>query len=89
MSDAARVPPQHRSRRATPPEGAAGAPSERAAQSAQAELHAVEFGYRNGVLSSLELSSARAAYTQARINELTALYDLEKAAQTLKVEVGP
>jgi outer membrane protein TolC len=63
--------------------------TERAAQSAQAELHAVEFGYRNGVLSSLELSSARAAYTQARINELTALYDLEKAAQTLKVEVGP
>jgi general secretion pathway protein E len=35
MSDAARVPPQHRSRRATPPEGAAGAPSERAAQSRQ------------------------------------------------------
>jgi general secretion pathway protein E len=35
MSDAARVPAQHRSRRATPPEGAAGAPPERAAQSRQ------------------------------------------------------
>jgi general secretion pathway protein E len=35
MSDAARVPAQHRSRRATPPEGAASAPPERAAQSRQ------------------------------------------------------
>ena len=35
MSDAARVPAQQRSRRATPPEGAASAPAERAAQSRQ------------------------------------------------------
>jgi general secretion pathway protein E len=35
MSDAARVPAPQRSRRATPPEGAASAPAERAAQSRQ------------------------------------------------------
>jgi CzcA family heavy metal efflux pump len=66
----------------------ASAASTRARQSAAAELHATEVGYQNRASSSLEVASARSAYTQARVDELAALYDLEKAHATLEVETG-
>ncbi len=60
----------------------------RARTSAEAERRATELGYRNGVSSSLELTSARAAYSQAVVDELSARYDMEKARATLEIEVG-
>jgi outer membrane protein TolC len=60
----------------------------RARQAAQLELNATEVGYRNGASSSLELTTARATYAQAVVDELSAQYDLEKAQATLDVEVG-
>jgi CzcA family heavy metal efflux pump len=60
----------------------------RARQSAEAELHATEIGYRNGASSSLEVTSARSTYAQAVVDELSARYDLEKAAATIEVEMG-
>ena len=60
----------------------------RARQSAEAELHATELGYRNGASSSLEVASARSTYAQAVVDELSARYDLEKAAATIEVEMG-
>ncbi len=60
----------------------------RARQSAEAERRATELGYRNGASSSLELTTARATYSQAVIDELSARYDLEKARVTLDIEVG-
>jgi CzcA family heavy metal efflux pump len=66
----------------------AAAATTRARQSAQAELSATEVGYRNGASSSLEVASARATYSQAVVDELSARYDLEKARATLETEVG-
>jgi CzcA family heavy metal efflux pump len=60
----------------------------RARVAAYAELQATETGYRNGASSSLELASARATYAQAIVDELSAVYDVEKARATLDVEVG-
>ncbi len=60
----------------------------RARQSAEAELRATEIGYRSGASSSLEVASARSTYAQAVVDELSARYDLEKAAATIEVEIG-
>jgi len=60
----------------------------RARASAQTQLRATELGYRNGATSSLELLAARSTYTQAIVDELSALYDLEKARTTLDIEIG-
>jgi len=60
----------------------------RARQSAEAERRATELGYRNGASSSLEVTTARATYSQTVIDELTARYDLEKARATLDIGVG-
>ena len=56
----------------------------RARQSAEAELHATELGYRNGASSSLEVASARSTYAQAVVDDLSAQYDLQKAAAVLE-----
>jgi len=55
---------------------------------ARAELDAATLGYRNGVSTSLDLSSARNAYVQAEIDELSALYDRLQAQATLQLEVS-
>lgn len=55
---------------------------------AQTELQATELGYRNGASSSLELASARDTYTQAVVDELSAVYDELKARATLSLETG-
>jgi outer membrane protein TolC len=57
-------------------------------QAAEIALHATEVGYRNGASSSLDVTTARATYEQAVIDELTATYDREKARATLAIEVG-
>ncbi len=51
-------------------------------------MRATELGYRNGASSSLEVASARATYAQAVVDDLSAQYDLQKAAATLEVEIG-
>ncbi|MGH7709449.1 MAG: TolC family protein [Vulcanimicrobiaceae bacterium] len=66
---------------------ATGASTE-ARRQALAELRATELGYRNGASSSLEVTSARETYTQAVVDQLTALYDEAKAQATLDIEVG-
>lgn len=55
---------------------------------AEAQLAATQLGYRNGASSSLELSSARDVYTQAVVDELSALYDEARARAILALEVG-
>ncbi len=67
----------------------AAAATVRARASAQAELRATELGYRNGATTSLELLAARSSYTQAVVDEVSALYDVEKARNILTVETGP
>ena len=62
--------------------------STQARQSAAEELRATELGYRNGASSSLEVTSARATYAQAVVDELSAIYDVAKARATLSIEVG-
>ena len=64
------------------------AASTQARQSAAQELAATELGYRNGASSSLEVTSARATYAQAVVDELSAIYDVAKARATLSIEVG-
>ena len=66
----------------------ASAATTRARQSAQSELRATEIGYRSGASSSFEVTSARATYAQTLVDELSALYDAEKARATLDIEVG-
>jgi outer membrane protein TolC len=66
----------------------AAAATSRARQSAEAELHATEIGYRSGASSSLEVASARSTYVQAAVEELSARYDLQKAQAILETEVG-
>lgn len=55
---------------------------------AEVELNATQLGYRGGASSSLELSSARDAYTQALVDELGARYDAARARAILALEVG-
>lgn len=55
---------------------------------ARAELEAASLGYRNGASTSLDLSSARTAFAQAEIDELSALYDRLQAQATLDLEVS-
>ena len=47
---------------------------------AAAEFAATDLGYRNGGSSSFELAGARATYSQAQVDELSAIYD-EAAAR--------
>jgi CzcA family heavy metal efflux pump len=55
---------------------------------ARAELDAASLGYVSGALTSLDLSSARAAYAQAQVDALSALYDRLQAQATLDLEVS-
>jgi outer membrane protein TolC len=66
----------------------AAAASTQARAELRLEVDATELGYRNGASSSLELTPARAAYAQALVDELSALYDVEKARSTLQLQVG-
>jgi CzcA family heavy metal efflux pump len=66
----------------------AAAATTRARIATAAELHATDVGYKNRASSSLELTTARSAYAQAIVDELSARYDLEKARATLDVETG-
>jgi outer membrane protein len=59
-----------------------------ARRQAEAQLTATQLGYRNGASSSLELSTARDVFTQAVVDELSALYDEARARATLSLEVG-
>ena len=68
--------------------GRASLATTRARQAAETELRATETGYRSGASSSLEVTFARLSYTQAVVDELSALYDLEKARATLDIEIG-
>lgn len=56
---------------------------------AQAELDAAVLGYQNGASTSLDVSSARSAYVQATIDDLTARFDRRQAVATLALEVQP
>ncbi|WP_317997557.1 efflux RND transporter permease subunit [Vulcanimicrobium alpinum] len=62
--------------------------SEAALQSARAELDAATLGYRSGASTSLDFSSARAAYAQAAVDALAALYDRLQSQATLDLEVS-
>jgi outer membrane protein TolC len=66
----------------------ASAASSQARKQAEAQLTATQLGYRNGASSSLELTMARDVYTQAVVDELSALYDEARARATLALEVG-
>lgn len=66
----------------------AAAATTRARQAAETELRATQTGYRVGASSSFEVSFARSSYAQAVVDELSALYDLEKARATLEIGVG-
>ena len=59
-----------------------------ALDAARAELDAATLGYRNGASTSLDLASARSAYAQAQVDELSALYDRLQAQATLDLEVS-
>jgi CzcA family heavy metal efflux pump len=56
---------------------------------AQAEVDAATLGYQNGASTSLELSSARSAFVQAMIDDLTARSNLRAALATLALEMQP
>ena len=66
----------------------AAAATTRGRDAAATALNATELGYRNGASSSLDVTTARATYAQAVVDELSARYDVEKARATLAVEVG-
>jgi outer membrane protein TolC len=59
-----------------------------ALDAARAELDAASLGYRNGASTSLDLSTARTAYAQAQVDELSALYDRLQAQAVLDLEVS-
>ncbi|MDQ2679618.1 MAG: TolC family protein [Candidatus Eremiobacteraeota bacterium] len=59
-----------------------------AREAAARELGATEVGYVNGASSSLEISAARQTYTQARVDELHALYARAQARATLALLIG-
>ena len=60
----------------------------RARDAARQALDAVELGYRNGATSGLEVTQARSTYTQAQVDELSAVYDEALAEATFDVETG-
>ena len=66
----------------------AAAATTRGREAAATALNATELGYRNGASSSLDVTTARATYAQAVVDELSARYDVEKARATLAIEVG-
>lgn len=61
----------------------------RAREQAQAQLEATSIGYRNGATSSLEVTAARQTYTQAILDELSAIYAVAQARATLRLQIGP
>ncbi len=60
----------------------------RAAREAQAELTALQIGYRHGASSSLEVETARQTYEQALLAAIAAAYDRDRAAAVLAVLEG-
>jgi len=52
---------------------------------AAAEFTATDLGYRNGGSSSFELAGARATYSQAQVDELSAIYDEAAARAALQI----
>ncbi|MBC5823694.1 MAG: TolC family protein [Candidatus Eremiobacteraeota bacterium] len=64
------------------------AASTKARQQAQQELNATQLGYRNGASSSLERASAQATYADARLAELSAIYDEALARAVAALEIG-
>jgi CzcA family heavy metal efflux pump len=62
--------------------------SDEALRSAQEELAATTLGYRNGVSSSLELTTARSTYDQAVVDAFSSTYDRLAAEAKLNAEVG-
>ena len=67
----------------------AAAASTSARQAAQEELNATQIGYRTGSTSSLERAAAGATYADARLAEISAIYDEELARATVDLELGP
>ncbi len=61
----------------------------RARQAAQEELNATFIGYRTGASSSLERTAASATYADARLAELSAIYDEALARTVVALELGP
>ncbi len=68
--------------------GRAAVATTRARQAAETELRATQIGYQTGASSSFEVAFARQSYSQAVVDELSALYDLEKARATLDIQLG-
>lgn len=66
----------------------AAAASTTARQAAEEELNATQIGYRTGSTSSLERAAAGAAYADARLAEISAIYDEELARATVDLELG-
>ena len=62
--------------------------AQRAESEASLELHATQVGYRNGASSSLDVESARATYTQALVDEISATYAKAEAQATLQLLMG-
>jgi outer membrane protein TolC len=60
----------------------------RAAREAQAELTALQIGYRHGASSSLEVETARQTYEQALLAAIAAAYDRDRAAAVLALLEG-
>jgi outer membrane protein TolC len=60
----------------------------RALSESTMELHATELGYRSGASSSLDVESARATYTQALVDEISATYAGAEAQATLQLLMG-
>ncbi len=69
--------------------GRARSAATRAREQAQAQLTAATVGYRNGATSSLEVTAARQTYTQAILDELSAIYAVAQARATLRLQIGP
>jgi len=65
------------------------AASTRARIAAQEELNATVIGYRTGASSSLERTAASATYADARLAELSAIYDEALARAIVQLELGP
>jgi len=63
--------------------------STRAQAMAREELTATEIGYRTGASSSLERAAANAAYADARLAALSAIYNEATARAILALEIGP
>ncbi|HEV3153992.1 MAG TPA: TolC family protein [Candidatus Baltobacteraceae bacterium] len=60
----------------------------RAFSEASMELQATQTGYRNGASSSLDVESARATYTQALVDQISATYAKAEAQATLQLLMG-